>query len=63
MLFPYMQMHVRGAQFLQRTYKKIKRAPNSVSGTPKKDHGSPKDSSIQNPREIAGTVAMATAIS
>ena len=53
MLFPYAQMHVRGAQFWQRTHKKIKRVPSPVSGTAKKADGSPKDSWIQNRREIA----------
>ena len=53
MIFPYAQMRIRDAQFWQRTHKKIKRVPNSVSGTPQKAHGSPKDSWIQNPGEIA----------
>ena len=56
MLFPYMQMRVRDAQFWQRMHKKIKLVPNSVSGAPKKAHGSAKDSWIQNPREIAELV-------
>ena len=53
MLFPHMQMHIRDAQFWQRTHKEIKRVPSSVSGTPKKAHESSKDSWIQNPGEIA----------
>ena len=43
-LFLYAQMCIRDAQFWQRTHKKIKQAPNSVSGTPQKAHGSPKES-------------------
>ena len=34
MVFPYVQMRIRDAQFWQRTHKKIKQVPNSVSGTP-----------------------------
>ena len=50
--FPLCAIVHQRCTILTKDTQKIKRVPNSVSGTPKKAHGRPKDSCMQNPGEI-----------